>query len=244
MVKDAISSPGKPQVTCRLRLTKKGPARFMSHLDFIRAVERAVRRAGLPVALTEGFHPHPRMSFSPALPVGVESECELVDVELRETPGADQVKEKLELSLPAGLRLMWCAVLPFGEPSLSSVIRAASYEMAFECGDGAACRDAVEAAVEGFIQADSVPIVRTTPKGTREFNIRPLIYDLGLRWRNGAAHVWMLAAAGPLGHVRPDDVAREIARRAGLERGSGRAKIVRKDFYVERNGELVPFPRE
>lgn len=244
MVGVSVLPPGKPQATCRLRLTKKGPARFMSHLDFIRAVERAVRRAALPVALTEGFHPHPRMSFSPALPVGVESECELVDVELRERVGADEVKERLEPLLPDGLRLMWCMVLPFGEPPLSSVIRAASYEMVFECGDGIASQDAVEAAIEGFVRADSVRVIRTTPKGTKEVNIRPLVYALGVDQRDGAAHVRMLAAAGPAGHVRPDDVAREIARRAGLGRACARARIVRKDFYVERNGELVPFPRE
>ncbi|MDI6637636.1 MAG: hypothetical protein PWR07_41 [Bacillota bacterium] len=240
MERNALSSPGKPQATCRLRLTKTGPARFMSHLDFIRAVERAVRRADLPVALTEGFHPHPRMSFSPALPVGVESECELVDVDLRERPGADEVARRLGRALPPGLRLVSCVVLPRGGPSLSSMIRAASYQVDFARDNVAGRPDVIEAAIEGLLRADAIPISRTTPKGTREFNLRPLIYDLRLLREEGAASVRMLVAAGPRGHVRPDDVAREIARRAGLGPGARPARIVRKEFYVERDGRFLP----
>src|SRR5690606_33558809 len=64
----------------RLRYAKFGPARFASHLDLGRALGRALRRAGLPVAYSQGFHPLPKMAFGPPLPVGVESEAEFVDI--------------------------------------------------------------------------------------------------------------------------------------------------------------------
>lgn len=240
MDRSTLPPEGTPQVVCRLKLAKTGPARFMSHLDFMRAVERAVRRAGLPVALTQGFHPHPRMSFSPALPVGVESECELVDVELREGLDAGEAAGRMRAALPPGLRLMACAVVPHGGPSLSSMIRAASYDVDFGCGDAGECRDAVEAAIGELLRAHAIPVSRTTPKGIKEVDLRPLIYELGFVRGHGTDSVRMLVAAGPGQHVRPGDVVREIARRAALGERARPARIVRKEFFAERNGALCP----
>ncbi|MCG0278925.1 MAG: TIGR03936 family radical SAM-associated protein, partial [Thermanaeromonas sp.] len=68
----------------RVKFAKVGTGRFLSQLEVMRVLQRAARRAGLPLALTEGFNPHPRMSFGPALAVGAESEAEYVDLELKE----------------------------------------------------------------------------------------------------------------------------------------------------------------
>ncbi len=234
------SSSGRPRAVARLRLTKTGHARFMSHLDLIRTVERAIRRAGLPVALTEGFHPHPRMSFSPALPVGVESECEIVDVDLRASPGADDVARSLEGVLPPGIDLVSCVMLPPGGPAPDSVVRAASYEVDFRLDDIGGGPEAIEGAIRGLVQADTVLVSRVTPKGVRELNLRPLVYDLRLEPGDGVACVYMLVAAGRGGHARPHDVARAIAMRAGLPPEARPARIARKELYVERDGRLYP----
>jgi len=73
-----------PACTWRIRITKTGATKYMSHLDFVRTIERSVRRAGLPITLSGGFNPRPRMSFAPALPVGVSSNSEFVDILLKE----------------------------------------------------------------------------------------------------------------------------------------------------------------
>lgn len=233
--------PCGPQATARLRLTKTGPCRFMSHLDFMRAVERAARRADIPVALTRGFHPHPRMSFGPAVPVGVESECELVDVDLRESLGAAEITRRLERVLPSGIQLVRCRVLPPGGPSLSSMITAASYQVDFDRDDIAGGPGVLDSAIGGILHADAIPFSRTTPKGTREFDLRPLIYDLRLLSGDGPRlRVQMMLATGSRGHARPDDVARAIAEWAGLAPEVRPSRIARKELYVAWDGGLRP----
>ncbi|MEW6226999.1 MAG: TIGR03936 family radical SAM-associated protein [Bacillota bacterium] len=231
----------KPVAVARLRLTKSGPARFMSHLDFIRAIERSARRAGLPMALSAGFHPHPRMSFSPALAVGISSECEFVDVELREKLAAGEVAERLEGCLPPGIGLVSCSVIDPGAPALSSVIRAASYRLEFRPEDVGAAGE-VARAVDAVLKADAVPVTRTTPKGVRQVDLRPLVYDLRFERRGELPSLHMLVAAGAEGSARPLDVVQALAGYGALRDGARPIEIIREGLYVLRDGKFA-FPR-
>ena len=86
----------------RLRLAKDPEARFTSHLDLARALERAARRAGLPVALSEGFHPMAKLALGPPLALGATSRAEYLDVELREPLAPAEVASRLAATLPPG----------------------------------------------------------------------------------------------------------------------------------------------
>ena len=107
----------------RLRLRKDGRARFVSHLEFMTVFHRAVRRAGLPVRFSAGFHPAPRISFPDALPTGVESDAEIIDIDLYRPCGAQETVEALNAELPAGFRILEAAVVPWQTPSPSVTIK-------------------------------------------------------------------------------------------------------------------------
>ncbi len=96
----------EPLYAYRLRFAKKDQARFYGQLEVSRMMERAVRRTGLPVAFSRGFHPHPKISFREALPVGMESEAEEAEIQLEEPLETREVQERLNRQLPAGLRLL------------------------------------------------------------------------------------------------------------------------------------------
>src|SRR5215831_8301590 len=84
----------------RIRYAKRGPLRFTSHRDFARAFERAVRRAGVPVAYSQGFSPHPKISYASAAPTGVASEAEYLEIGLQAVVDPDELRAALDAALP------------------------------------------------------------------------------------------------------------------------------------------------
>ncbi len=101
----------------RPRLAKRGRAKMVAHLEYLTMFQRAVRRAGLPVRFSQGFHPTPKISYLEALPMGVESEAELVDLELFAPLAANEVASRLNDQLPEGFTIIAAEVLAAGAPS-------------------------------------------------------------------------------------------------------------------------------
>src|SRR5580765_1377538 len=87
----------------RIRYAKRGPLRFTSHRDFARAFERAIRRAGVPIAFSQGFTPHPKISYASAAPTGVASEAEYVEIGLSTAADPAAVRASLDSALSPGL---------------------------------------------------------------------------------------------------------------------------------------------
>jgi len=102
-----------------VKYSKEGDASFLSHREAMRALERALRRSGLPLSFTEGYNPRPRMSYSPALPLGVAAEAEYMEVAVLEEVDGAEVKERLNRTLPEGLRVCEVQTLAPTMPKLS-----------------------------------------------------------------------------------------------------------------------------
>ncbi len=151
----------------RMRYTKTGRVRFLSHLDFMTLFHRCCVRAGVPVAFSQGFNPHPKISFGPALSVGIESGSEYLDVETDPFVDLQQVKDGLNRCLPAGIRIEDLRAVPKNAPSLSGNI--GRYEYRVEVPNGFAA--GIDARVEQMLSRTSVPVTRDGK--TRE--VRPCI---------------------------------------------------------------------
>lgn len=121
-----------PELTTRIRMryTKTGRVRFLSHLDLMTLVHRAAVRAGIPVAFTQGFNPHPKIAFGPALPVGMESEAEYVDLETDPFIDLAQAAKDLDAALPEGMAVLGAVVVPKKARSLSGSISRSVYRIA------------------------------------------------------------------------------------------------------------------
>lgn len=113
----------------RIEFTKGDEVRFLSHLDVMKAFERAIRRAGMPIAFSEGFNPHPKMNFASALAVGVTSEAEFMDIELKENLPSAEVVKMLAKALPHGLDVKTGREVPTGAPALMSEVNRAVYQV-------------------------------------------------------------------------------------------------------------------
>ena len=120
-----------PEITSRIRMkfSRIGRVRFLSHLDFMTLFHRTAVRAGIPLAFSQGFNPHPKIAFGPALSVGMESESEFLDMETDPFVDLLQVTKDLNNTLPYGVRILESRIIPKKAPSLSGCISRYIYEV-------------------------------------------------------------------------------------------------------------------
>ncbi len=116
------AAPPEPVTRIRMQFSRSGRIRFLSHLDFMTLFHRTVVRAGVPVVFSQGFNPHPKIAFGPALSVGMESEAEYVDVETDPFVDLGRITRDLNEALPDGVRIVAARAIPKQTPSLSGSI--------------------------------------------------------------------------------------------------------------------------
>jgi radical SAM family uncharacterized protein/radical SAM-linked protein len=198
----------------RVRYAKRGRLIALSHLETMHAILRAVRRAELPVAYSQGFHPKPKIGFGPALPVGLESEAEYMDLELLGTQGADSIAARLAERLPEGLDVLDARSLDARAESISAAMRAAHYLAEFP-EDWAS--EGLEACIASFDEAGSSVVHRAAPprrkEGRRgekiaqpkakEIDLKNVVTHLALE---GERRVAFSLRADPSGSAKPAEV--------------------------------------
>ena len=179
----------------RVKYAKRGRARFTSHRDFGRAFERSLRRAGVPMAYSSGFSPHPRISYGNAAPTGAASEAEYLEIGLVAACDPDKVREALDAALPPGLDVLEVVASPHG--ALAHELTGSRWQVDVPSVSAAALTSAVGA----FLAKDSVLVQRMTKTGVRKFDARAAVIVLDVE---AGGLTMTLAHQTPL--VRPDDV--------------------------------------
>lgn len=158
----------------RLRFSKAGRVRFVSHRDVARLFERALRKLQLPVAYTEGFSPRPKLSFGLALTVAYESEAEYLDVELFEPVDLEALPAAFTNALPDGITVQAVVGLQRGTPSLQQAIVCCDWSIEVL---GSPLAD-VSAAIADIMAASELPVERVRKKKTTIADVRPAILQL------------------------------------------------------------------
>lgn len=224
---------GAAGVPYRLRFTKRGKVRFISHRDVVRAFDRAFRIAELPVLFTGGFSPRPKVSFGHALAVGYESDAEYLDVEFDRPVGAERLVGGLTEALPEGIEVAGSAMLEERAPSLQEAITSMTYSIQVS-GE----RKLVAAAAGEFLAADRVEVTRRRKGQESLEDIRPAVRSLDVveiaepGMAGIAEHGVLLAlevGTQPSG-VRPGEVL------AGLAGGWEEGVVRRTHQWIERDG--------
>lgn len=215
MAKRVPEGPPPPPVVQRLRIryAKRGRLRFISHRDFARALERALRRAGVPVAFSAGFSPHPKISYVGAAPTGAASEAEYAEVALAERVDPAVFAKAVDGSLPPGLDVLDCVEARTG--SLADRIDGSAWEVRLP---GVALEEA-EAAVRALLAAEVVEVDKRTKDGTRRIDARAAIRHAGVRASGEVppCAILSLIVRHNTPAVRPDDVLSALRVVAGLD---------------------------
>lgn len=200
----------------RVKYSKVDTARFMSHLDLVRTFERALRRAGLPVALSQGFNPHSRMSFSFPLPVGVAGLEEYADIEFDREVSPDQMARSLNAAMPNGLKVTGACPLEERAPALMAEVERSAYMVRLD-REGTPGLEEVRECLGRLLEMDGIPVIRRKKDGTGyTFDIRPGILSLSAREEGGRVVVEMELMAGSSLNIRPGEVIGAMRERCGI----------------------------
>lgn len=218
------------------RLIKGPELRFISHLDLLRTVEKALRRAQIPIALTQGYNPHPKLAFAAALPVGMSSSGEYVEFTLKERWEPERFRAALNAQLPEGLKIAEVKEVLYKVPSLMALVNLAGYEVLVQYPPKVSPEE-FAAVWENFLAQEAVVIERLTKKGTRTFDILPLIYSYQVQQAAAAtARIILQLRMGPRGSVRPEEVLQAFWRYSGWE---GRISTIhRQGLYIVEDGQV------
>jgi radical SAM-linked protein len=219
----AAAHPQRPVVQrLRVRYAKRGRLRFASVRDFQRALERALRRADLPVAYSQGFSPHPRISYMNAVPTGVASEAEYVEIALHSRCEPDEVARALDACLPAGLDVVAVAEAAPG-PALGEMLTgpSAASEWLLRFPDVTVAT--LAEALESMLACDSVLVPRVTKSGRTTVDVRAAIVRAQVRGAQpdeaastATCAILQVVVRHGTPSVRPDDVLVGLHDAAGL----------------------------
>lgn len=191
----------------RVAYSQDGPARWVGHLDMMRAFARAARRAQLPLAYTQGFNPRPRMSFAAPLPVGMRGSQEYADLELEDALPADEVARRLRETAPPGLEILRVRRVSDDRPALMSVLDRARYVCEGPLPGNLTAAE-IESRLVSF--AGRQEILAARREGEKPRDIRPGIKSITARVGDGKIVLAMELKAGSQGSVRPEEVLRAL----------------------------------
>lgn len=192
----------------RLKFSRGEQLKFLSHLDLMRLWERAFRRAGMELAYSEGFSPHPRISLAAPLAVGVTSVAELMDVFLSRRITDDIFVQKVSPQLPGGIGIMLILPVNIDAPSLQSRLRFAEYSVDMQTANSG---PDIESGLAGLLARESLPWHHARDTGERFYDLRPLISNLWLAGKKGdKCSIGMLLRCDASGSGRPEQVVKAL----------------------------------
>lgn len=231
-----MSEPEASRARIRLRFSKLGKVRFTSHRDTARIWERALRRAELPVAYSEGFSPHPRLSFGLALSTGHESLGEYLDVDLAVAADAIDVDELMArfdptLSagfpvLPTGFAVQGATVIEPGIPSLQEAVTSCTWRMEVTGAD----QGVVGAAVEQLLGADQLVVTRERKGRDVTEDLRPALLELALAGPTPSGSELVAELATQPRALRPGDLLGALAE---LVPGAAGGRVCRTHQWLD-----------
>lgn len=214
-----------------IRYSKKGPARYTAHLDLMRELERSMRRAHLPVAFSEGFNPHPKLSIAAPLPVGTEGLAELAEVEMTRAVEPGRMAESLNAVLPPGLKVWEVAEISSATPALMAALERAVYIVQLDGEDLPVPLPG--AAVQEFLARDCVEIRRRGKDGQEKVrDIRPGIMKMEVLPGDDGLSLRMELKTGSVMNVRPAEAVTALLEHAGIKADPADLQIARTGLFL------------
>ncbi len=214
-----------PQLRLRLRFSRKGAVKFISHLEQIEVFRRAVRRSGLPVAFTAGFSPQVKSSFGPPISVGNESQSEYMELYFTEKVDMKEVKRKISEVLPNGFKLIDIKRVPLTFPAIDVLVNMSEFSIRNV--------DVSESDMDDFLSQESIIVEKTKKGKIVKFDAKPLIYKFIKS--NNILKLYLRFGQGK--NVKPELILKKLL--VNQENYAKIYQIDRTKLFVEtKNGEI------
>ena len=224
----------------RVKYKKEDEMIFISHLDLQRLLQRAFRRAKINLSYSEGFNPHPKMSYGNALALGVESQGEYVDIEIEDDIEVDEFLERINNQLPEGIKFIKGQEIDPKTPSLSSVIVYGEYIFNIDL-EVPLSKEFVKSRVLNFVKSKEIIITKKNKKGRKvEVDIRPLIKNFDLVSLDDKKVTFeSTIATGSKANLNINILIPQILNMLDLEIDPREVSVLRRDLYAMEDGQLV-----
>ena len=222
----------------RIKFTKTGSMKYIGHLDTMRFFQKALRRAGVPVSYSEGFSPHIIMSFAQPLGVGVTSEGEYFDLDMKEAVPSEKMVTLLNEQMPENISAVSVVKIPEDKANkCMTLVAAADYYVGFKDDDElfGRLRDKLEA----FLNKEEIKVLKKTKKNETVTDIRPLIYGFSV----GEKELFLKVSSGSVDNVKPQLVMNAFFEELGIDAESVSLRIHRKELYARKNEKFIPLCR-
>ena len=216
----------------RIRFVKGNELKYLSHLELIRAIERALRRGNLPLAFSEGFHPHAKLSFGPALAVGISSQDEYFDLQLTEDWNQEKVVSVLNSTLPRGIAVVEGRKCSQKVKPLNAIINRAAYLV--ELFVPAEDRNLVIEELTSIVNRKEVIVTRTNKNGQKQVNIRQLLHNLKIEIiSEDIIQLELIVKIGNDGNFRPEEIVNLLPRTVEI------INLIRTGLWYEEQEQII-----
>ncbi len=205
---------------------KGGLLKFVGHLDLMRTMQRALRRAEIPLAYSQGFNPHPLMGFAIPLALGCTGEQELMEIKIEQDMDDAVVLNRLNEQMPAGLKILACRTIEEQGPSAMAKVQAALYRIRFPEGEEWV------GIIDEFVRQEQILLTKLGKvRGRKQHvkvDIKPWIYDLQFE---DERTVLLLCACGSEQNLKPELLVHEIYKQIGKEELKYSEEMSRLELY-------------
>lgn len=223
----------------RLKFTKGGEVKYISHLDLMRVFQRALRRVGIPISYSSGFNPHQEISFGAPLSLGVTSNAEYVDLKLAEPMDVKEIQKRLNNSLPDGIKIINGIEIGENHKSAMSVVSHSRYLIRIYAENISS--DELKKKIEAFAAQKDIKIMKKQPKKDFELieiDIKPLIIYMKLiESDNDKYTIDCLLVSGSKGNLKPELLIKAFKEFSGYDIQN--VRINREEVYGSKNGILL-----
>lgn len=225
-----------------LSISKDEELRFLGHLDYLRTMERIVVRSGIPIAFSEGFNPHMKISLDSALGVGVTADPLYMELKLENDISDEEIRAKMESQLPKGITIHHILEAAQEWPKFVAFFNEDVYEMEGPVTEGANQEEA-EKKIAEFNALSSFLYKRVTPKKIREMDVKPMIMEpMKVRIEKDRAYLTFSLIRSNTGSVQPKDIWKMLSESFGLPWIPDAFICSRTGTYRNENGKrLTPF---
>lgn len=222
----------------RMQITKDRDIRFISHLEYVRTIERAIRRAKLPAAYSEGFNPHLKFSLASALGVGVISYTEFVEIELAEPMEVELAAKALDKALPRGIRVLAADAVANNTAALMAEAAGASYVVTLPFAED------ISEAVASYNEAEELLFKKAAPKRKEKFkeiDVKFYIPKIAVEQKDGKTSFAFECKITPTGSMKAVDLLNALNEAYALNLPVEMADIERHTLYkVNKYGKKLP----
>jgi radical SAM-linked protein len=212
----------------RVKFRKYGIMKFIGHLDVMRYFQKAIRRADIDIAYTEGMSPHMIMSFASPLGVGLTSDAEYMDIEIKTPISSRDAIDALNRVGVEGIEVTGFYEIPEGKANKAmTLVAAADYTLRFR--KGYAPKGDWQSAISHFYAQKEIMVLKKTKKSEKEVDIRPMIYEMSVN----AGTVFMKLSSGSVANLKPELVMDAYLKSIGIEPQPFAYEINRCEVYAD-----------